>query len=259
MKLKKYLRIWLKTTFLSIQTHLMTRGASVLYILGKLIRFSFFLLSLLVVLGKERSLAGFSFHQLANFFLVFNLLDILGQLFFRGIYWFRSEVVSGHFDLTLVKPASPLFQVLTVHTDILDLPLLAVIIWLLIRQNLGLPFIRLVLFLFLILAGFLLVTSVHILAVAIGVMTTEVDHLIGIYRDLSLLARFPVDIYPGSIRFLLTFVLPVAIIFTLPAKALMGLLTWPLVIYALFISFLFFILSLRLWRFCLTKYSSASS
>lgn len=230
-----------------------------MYLLGKFIRFAFFLVLLLVVLGKTKSLAGYNLEQMIVFFLVFNLLDILGQLFFRGIYWFRGDVVSGKFDLALVKPLSPLFQILTNRTDILDLPLLMVIIWALIKQNMAISLINFLLFLLITFCGFLIVTAVHILVASIGVITTEVDHAILIYRDLSLMARVPVDIYIDSVRAFLTFVVPIGVVFTFPAKALMGLLSWQWLIYAFFISITLFFLSLKLWRFSLTKYSSASS
>lgn len=259
MKIAKYFKLWLRTTFLSIQTVLATRGASLMYIIGKLIRFSFFLILLFIVLGKTKTLAGYDIQQMITFFLIFNLLDIIGQLFFRGIYWFRNEVVSGRFDLILVKPVNSLFQVLTTRTDLLDLPLLVIIIWMLIKQNLSISLINLFLFLLLALAGFLIVTALHVLVAAIGVITTEVDNAIWIYRDLSLMARVPIDIYIDAVRAGLTFIIPIAIVFTVPAKALMGILSWPWIIYSLFISSLLFLGSLKFWNFALTKYSSASS
>lgn len=255
----KYVKIWLKTTFLSAQTLLVTRGASLMYIAGKFIRFGFFLILLFVVLGKTKTLAGYNIQQMVTFFLIFNLLDITGQLFFRGIYWFRNEVVSGKFDLTLVKPISTLFQVLTTRTDLLDLPLLVIIIWMLIKQNINISLINLFLFLLIAFCGFLIVTAIHIFVASIGIITTEVDNAIWIYRDLSFMARVPVDIYVAPVRAALTFILPIAIVFTFPTKALMGTLSWQWVIYSVVTSSFLFFLSIKFWRFALTKYSSASS
>jgi len=230
-----------------------------MYIAGKFIRFSFFLILLFVVLGKTKTLAGYGIQQMITFFLIFNLLDIVGQLFFRGIYWFRNEVVSGRFDLTLVKPISPLFQVLTAQTDLLDLPLLIIIIWMLIKQNINISLRNLLLFLLISFCGFLIVTGIHILVASIGVITTEVDNTIQIYRDLSLMARAPIDIYADSVRAFLTFIIPIALIFTFPAKALMGILSWQGVIFSMLFAFGFLLLTINFWHFALTKYSSASS
>ena len=213
----------------------------------------------MVVLGKKGQIAGFNLNQMITFFLIFNLLDILGQLFFRGIYFFRRKVVSGQLDLVLIKPINPLFQSLTARTDFLDLPLLLIIIWMLIRVDINITLPGLFLFFLLFCCGFLVIADIHILVASIGVITTEVDHAIWIYRDLSRLARIPVDIYVGLFRAFLTFIIPIALIFTFPAKALMGILSWQWIIYSLCVSVVLFFVSLRFWRFALTKYSSASS
>jgi ABC-2 type transport system permease protein len=259
VKFFKYFNIWFLTTKLSFQTYLISRKASVIYLTGKFLRFSIFIFLLRVVVPGSRNLAGYSFEDLFNFFLVFNLLDILGQLFFRGIYWFKNKVVTGAFDFNLVKPLNPLFQILTPQTDFLDLPLLVVVLFLLVKNNLSISLTDLFYFSILFLASFLFVISIHILVASIGVVTTEVDHAIWIFRDFSHMARVPVDIYIDSIRAFLTFVVPVGLIFTFPAKALMGLLSFKIVVFISLASSLFFSLALFLWRQALKKYTSASS
>ncbi|MFC1711363.1 ABC transporter permease [Patescibacteria group bacterium] len=257
--IKKYIRIWLKTTTLSLETNLTTKGASLMYIAGKFIRFGFFLLLLFVVMGKTKKIAGFNIEQMIIFFLVFNLLDIFGQVFFRGIYWFRQKIITGKFDLVLVKPINSLFQVMTTRTDFLDLPLLVIVIWLLIKYSTGVSLINLFLFLLLLFSGFLIVASIHIFIASVGVITTEVDNLMWIYRDISLLARVPVDIYINPVRVILTFVFPIALIFTFPSKALLGILSWQGVILSIFMSLVLVFISIKFWNFALRRYSSASS
>ena len=76
MNLKKYFNLWLKTSFLSLQAQLVNRGSSLVFILGKLIRFGFFFFSLLVIFGKSKKMAGFDVKQMITFFLIFNLFDL---------------------------------------------------------------------------------------------------------------------------------------------------------------------------------------
>ncbi len=230
-----------------------------MFITGKIIRFFFYLILLIVVLRQVKNLAGYDLNQIIIFFLVFEVIDIVGQLFFRGIYFFRNEVITGHFDLTLVKPANALFQVLTAQTDLLDMPILIIVFYLFTKLNLHLTLANLLLFLLIFVCGFLIITAIHIIVASIGVITTEVDHVIWIYRDLSLMSRVPVDIYLSSVRMFLTFIIPMAIIFNFPVKALMGILSWQTVLLTLVTSTVWFLASLKFWRFALTQYSSASS
>lgn len=44
------------------------------------------------------------------FFMTFNLVDILAQLFLRGIYWIRALVIEGELDYVLVAPVILFFE-----------------------------------------------------------------------------------------------------------------------------------------------------
>ena len=42
-----------------------------------------------------------------GFYLCFNVVDTIGQMLFREVYRFRPLIISGGFDMVLVKPLSP--------------------------------------------------------------------------------------------------------------------------------------------------------
>jgi ABC-2 type transport system permease protein len=257
--MNKYLEVWKKTASCTIQSNLQQRGGALLFMLGKIIRFIFFLIFLLIIGDRVTKVSDYTLDQMITFFLFFNLFDIFGQTFFRGIYWFREQVVSGEFDFRLVKPMNSLFQVLTRQTDVLDIPILFIVIISLFFKSLSLSLDTIFFTILLVISGLLIVTAIHIFVAGLGVITTEVDHTIMIYRDLSSMARVPVDIYSPSIRAFLTFVIPIGIAYTLPAKVFMELISIDFVISSLMISTLFTILSIIFWNYALTQYSSASS
>jgi len=197
------------------------------------------------------------------FYLIFNLVDITSQFLFRGVYVFRWRVVNGDFDLDLVKPLPSFFRPLFGWTDILDFitlfPLTGFIIFYILKNQLLYSWINLAIFIFLFINAILITFAIHLFASSVGVMTTEVDHLIWIWRDLFNLARFPTDIYSRGLRAFLTFFIPVIIVVTVPAKVIMGVLKWPWVIFSFIMGVGLTFLSLKFWRFALTRYSSASS
>ena len=254
-----YWLYWLKSAGLTFQSLMATRFASVVFVVGKFFRFFFFLWFLLLLKERIQTVVGYSVEQLVVFYLVFNLFDMLGQIFYRGIYWFRNEIVSGNFDFKLIKPLSPLFQIMTSHTDFLDVPLFILVIVFLAYSMRSISFIEIAGFVLLTVVALVLITAIHIMVAAIGVITTEVDHTIWIFRDLSMMGRVPVDIYTDLVRGFLTFVVPVALIFTVPAKVLFGLVNFQALLVTVVIAGIFYWLALRLWRYALTQYSSASS
>lgn len=256
-----YFRIWLRLTLSSFQTAFVSRMGAFLFTFSKLLRFTFSLLIVVLVVSKTKTLAGYTLDQAIIFFLTYNVIDNLTQLFFRDVYRFRQKVVSGDFDLILIKPTSPLFRVLLGGADPLDLLVTIPYIGLLVIFLLKIPLYLSGLFGFAILVvnSFLIAAAFHIAVLALGILTTEIDHAIMIYRDITSMARFPVDIYQEPLRALITFVIPIGIMMTFPPKALFGLLSFPLLIVATIIGIGVFFLSLKLWNSALRQYTSASS
>lgn len=260
--IKKYLRVWLLFTINSFQTQLNVRWGLLLFLIAKILRFSIYVLFIIILLNNTKLLAGYTLDQTLLFFLTFNLVDMLSQLVFRDVYRFRGQIISGNFDFYLLKPVSPLFRSLFGGPDLLDfatlIPLIFAIIFFINKLGL-LTLFGITGYLGMVLIGFSIALSFHILVLALAVVTTEIDNAIMLYRDIMAMGRMPVDIYREPIRGILTFIIPVGIMMSFPVKSLLGLLSPQLFLYSTFFAAVFFYLSLRAWKYSLKKYSSASS
>lgn len=260
---KKYLKVYFLFTHAAFAQVLITRFSSIIFIVGKVTRFLFSLFLILLIIGKTQGVVGYTLPQAVLFFLIFNLIDIVVQALLRGVYWFRGTIISGNFDFYLLKPLNTLFRSLFCHTDFLDIitliPLITFSLNYILKNSLIANMQSFFLFLLLFFNGCILALSFHIIVIAIGVLTTEVDHMIWIYRDLSGMLKLPLEIYNQPIRIFLTFIIPMAVIFTFPTKAIMGILSWQWAVYSFLCSIFCILCSLKFWHFALTKYSSASS
>ena len=259
--MRKYVHLWIKLTMNSFMTALTSRFGAVLFLIGKMLRFVFFLIFLLTLFTQTRFLASYSQTQMLFFFLTFNFVDMVTQLLFREVYRFRPMVVSGDFDLVLVKPISPLFRVLVGGADPLDLLMLIpyVVALVYVGNHLGTTVPGVALYLLLLINSFAIATGFHIFVLSLAILTTEIDHTIMIYRDLTSMGRVPVDMYREPLRSIITFALPVGVMMTFPAKAILGLLSPWVVVASCGIGITFFWLALRMWRLSLSRYASASS
>jgi len=260
-RLAYYFKIWLMMSKNSFLVMMSQKKLLVLFLAGKLLRFGFFTAFMYFLVTEADSLAGYNVNQTIFFFLTFNVIDILAQFLFREVYRFRSLLVSGDFDLVLTKPRNPLFRVLMGGADVIDLitipPLLATVIY--FGQFLNPSLLHTTFYILLVINGLLISTAFHIAVLAFGIITLEIDHTIMIFRDLTNLGRLPIDIYKQPLKGVLTFLIPVGIMVTLPAKALMGLVTFPAVILSFGIGVGTIFVSLKFWNFALKHYTSASS
>jgi ABC-2 type transport system permease protein len=258
-----HLKIWLTLSLKEMQTYFIYRFSTVFFLLGKIVRFISFFFFLSLLTSKTATLAGYNQDQIIFFFLTFNLMDTLLQLFLRGVYNFRGALISGNYDLRLTKPVNPLFSAIFSWTDFTDISALILLLLFFISFISKSAFLitskNIFLYLLLLFNGFIIGLAIHIIVVSIGVITLEVDNLIWVYRDFSAMARFPLDVYHPNLQHLLTYIIPIGFIFTIPAKAFFSLLSFKWITFSLLFGIIFLAFSLKLWQVCLKRYSSASS
>ncbi len=260
--LKKYLKTWFLFSKISFNTAFQSRLSTLLFVLAKFLRFGFFLFFIFVLLSETKGIAGYSIWQVTLFYGSFSLIDSLSQFLLREVYRFRDYIIRGNFDFILVKPISPLFRSLFGGSDILDVPMIfisLVLIFLAISNLSNLTIFGIISYLILFTNALIIALSFHIFILAFGVISTDIENSIFIYRDLTNMGRFPIDIYIEPLRSLITFVIPVAIMTSFPVKALLGMLSPGLFIIAFVWSFGSLFLSIWFWKLSLKRYSSASS
>lgn len=260
-KVIKYIVVWWIASRSAAQVALSNQYGAVLFLTAKVIRFSLFFLFLFILVEKTRVLAGYTTNQVLFFFITFNLIDVVSQMFFREVYRFRPQILTGNFDLVLSRPISPLFRALMGGTDVLDLITLPplIILAVFIGSSLSPSPASVVFYIILICNAFLITAAFHIAVLALGIMTTAIDHTIMIYRDLVAMGRIPIDFYKEPVRGFLTYIIPVGIMMTVPAKVLMGFFDLRIVVYSFVFSVVALSLSLYFWSKALRSYSSASS
>lgn len=262
-RLKTYYQIWSKTAGFELQEALLHRGTSLVFIIGKIFRLLMMLLFLWLIQSKVNSIAGYTSQEILVFYLTYNLVDLIAQIIYRGVYEFGPKVRDGSFDFYLAKPISPLFQALATKNDPIDtilfIPNLLLTIVIMANLNLNITITSTLLYVALFINSFMMATAIHTLVLCLGVLTTEVDNTIWLYRDISRLAQFPVNIYLAPMKLILFFVVPVGMMITVPAQVLLNHQpTYPLIFVTIF-SVMFLLISLRIWRWSLKQYSSASS
>lgn len=262
-RLKNYWRVWKLTASNALQEAFVNRASNLLFMAGKAIRLTVMLMLLLLLKNNVQTFAGYSPDQIIVFYLTYQIVDLFAQILYRGVYTFTNLMRTGEFDFYLAKPINPLFRALTGTPDINDalflIPNIAIMIYLLGTLQLELTLTSVLLYLLLLLNSFLIVTALHIFVLCVGILTTEVDGMIWLYRDLSRLGQFPVSMYLEPLRLALFFIVPIGFMITIPAEVLTN--TTPSYSIAVTapLGIGFFILALRIWNYSLRKYSSASS
>jgi ABC-2 type transport system permease protein len=109
------------------------------------------------------------------------------------------------------------------------------------------------------LAGGVIVYSFWLILATTAFWLVRVENILVIFQSVYEAGRWPVSLYPGWLRFALTFLVPVAFAITVPAQALAGRLAWPALAGAAGFAATLFFAARLFWRAGLRRYSGASS
>jgi len=101
--------------------------------------------------------------------------------------------------------------------------------------------------------------SIAILVVSIAFIAVRVDNLLYLFQSIFDVARWPSSVFRGALAAIFTFVLPLALMTTYPALALLGKLTPATAAGALLGTAAFAAAARTIWLASIRHYTSASS
>ncbi|HKQ62814.1 MAG TPA: ABC-2 family transporter protein [Candidatus Polarisedimenticolaceae bacterium] len=222
------------------------------------------LVPLFVVFTARREVAGWSFGEallVTGWFLL--LQGILEGAINPSLTSVVDHIRRGTLDFVLLKPADAQFLVSTAKfqpwraTNVVT----AAIVFGYAFHLLGrVPSLGGVLA-----AGLLLVTStlllysLWILTVSAAFYVVRVDNLTFLFSSIFDAARWPSTVFRGALSLLFTFVIPLALMTTYPALALLGRLGGSTLVLVVAGSCLFALLARVVWLASIGRYTSASS
>jgi ABC-2 type transport system permease protein len=191
------------------------------------------------------------------------VLGILYLLFETNMGRLSEYVNKGELDYVLLKPIDSQFLVSTRYLTFNQAPAVVVALATVVvgwtRLGLQPEPLQLVGYVAMVLSAIVSFYSLWFGSVTFVLWTGRIENIQFLMMPVMEMARVPADIFRGLARPLFTFVVPVALIGTLPTKALLGLLDPALALYAVAFAAMVLYGSHRFWAYSLHRYSSASS
>lgn len=173
------------------------------------------------------------------------------------------QIRLGTLDFTLLKPADAQFLVSTAKFELWKLidvfAAIGIFAWAFARLGRTPAPLDIALSSALLGAAILILYSIWILVIAAAFWVVRLDNLTYFFNSLLDFARWPVTIFKGAIRFIFTFIVPLALMTTYPAEALLGTLSAGTAALAIAGAVVFGVASRLVWTRAIAHYTSASS
>ncbi|HEX8992786.1 MAG TPA: ABC-2 family transporter protein [Anaerolineales bacterium] len=188
---------------------------------------------------------------------------MIGLVIQPSLEQFITAVRDGSLDFTLTKPedAQLLASVQAVNIwKIIDIVMgAAVLVFALVRLGERIGVWQVASFGLMVLAGLVIIYSFWLMLATLSFWFVRVENILVIFQSMYQAGRWPISLYPGWLRFALTFIVPVAFATSIPAEALTGRLTLPTLLGAVALAVVLVVLSRLFWRIGLRRYSGASA
>jgi ABC-2 type transport system permease protein len=220
--------------------------------------------AVLVMFAHTSNLNGWTLPQMLVLIGVFYLVQGGNALLFEPSFQRLIEHVRlGTLDYHLLKPVNTQFIVSVRHLRVVRIPdiLLGFIVMGVGLVQLGeaISLGAAVLFAIALFCGLALVYALLLVLVTLSFWFVRVENLLTIFWAFTDAGRFPVDIYPGWLRFTLSTVVPIGIAVTAPSQAISGRLE-PLSVGLLVAGTLVaYLAASAFWRMGLRNYTGASA
>jgi len=222
------------------------------------------LVPLLVVYGHRPSVAGWSFEEALVVMGWFTLMKgILEGAVNPSLINVVEHIRKGTLDFVLLKPADAQFLVSTAKFEpwrVVDvLGALALFAFAFHRMGRVPAPAHVLAGLALLVCGAFTLYSLWILVVSAAFFVVKVDNLSFLFSSIFDAARWPISVFRGAWRVLFTFVVPLALMTTYPALALLGRLHLGTALAAVLAAAAFGAFARMVWVRSIGHYTSASS
>lgn len=222
------------------------------------------LVPLFVVFARRHDIEGWGFGEALVVTGWFTLLQgVLEGAINPSLTAVVDHIRKGTLDFVLLKPADAQFLVSTARflpwraTSVLSAGI--IFTYAFSRLGHGPSPLGILLALGMLVVAVGLLYSIWILTVSAAFYVVKVDNLTFLFGSIFDFARWPSSLFRGVVGFVFTFVLPLAVMTTYPAEALLGRLELATFLYSLGSTVLFFLLARFVWTRSIARYTSASS
>jgi ABC-2 type transport system permease protein len=260
----RYWRVWRACLRNCLARELEFRSSFILMSVSTLFSAIFSIVLAAQVFANVQQVAGWDFDRMfvltGSFLIVRGLCSGLQQPNMQKL----SELVNkGELDFVLAQPISSQFLVSIryVNFGALLTAVVGVAYVLIGIARLGLTpgALAVSAYVVTLTCAFFSIYALWFMSVTLALWTGRINNISSLFDAVLILGRMPSDVYRGAMSVILTLVLPIAAIATLPSKALLGILEPAIVPYQLVLTTVLLWLSHWFWNFSLRRYTSASS
>ncbi|MBT3940449.1 hypothetical protein HOD83_02270 [Candidatus Woesearchaeota archaeon] len=261
MKLPKTLRVYLISGKMDIAAWMEYRVNFLLYLIAGAVMRLLTPIVVYLIYYNGLTFPGWDFYQV--FFLVGTFTFVRGFSSFitSSVAWWSNEMIhNGTFDKLLIRPMSPMKQLIIRETELdessgLILGIILVI-FSLYKMDVPIDAYNFALYVWFMILGIVFISSFDILSGALNFIFVKTDSIKDLFWESSMFGKYPLTIYGVIGHAIFTFAIPFGLLAFYPAEAFFGRMESTLFVQLNLITLAFLSVSLVMWKYAMTRYTS---
>jgi ABC-2 type transport system permease protein len=262
--IRRYTTLWFELVKMSFMAEIEYKANFLAKVVADFFWYAAQLSTFEVLYHRTSAITAWSLAEVRVFMAVLFLVDSVYMiLYHENMENLGPAVIRGDLDLLLAKPIDEQFflslQRVNVSYLINMLLVTTYLIWCLMQLPDAVGWTRILAFIVCAIAGNSLIYSIRLAFAACAMIVGKSEAIVQLWYQAYRLAIKPDTMYPKWIKVIIFTVVPMAFMASVPARVLLGKLTMIWMFIAACVAVLFLLVTRRWWKFCLSKYTSASS
>lgn len=261
---KKYLYLYLEFFKQNAKTMLEYKTDFVIGIFSTFLNQFYGIFFVWVIFENIKQIHGWTFYEITFVYGLLTMAKGIDMFFFDNLYCLGLEYVrEGTFDIFMIRPISPLFQLIAsyMQQDGIGLLLLGavVIVKSLIELKITLGIFDIVMLIIFVISGAAIISAINLIMATTGFKTVNSHVLMSSVNSFQDFALYPVLIYPKFISFFLTWIIPYAFASFYPADYFLNKGYYAYAVMTPFVAILLWVIALKVWSIGMKNYESTGS
>ncbi len=256
-RIKRYLTVYrecVKVAFASTSTYRLNFLLNcTIMLLGDII----FPLITVLIYGSGAGFKGWTVYEVLLIQSIFTMSTAIADMTFHGVMWVTMDMVrNGNMEMVLILPIDTMFILMarTFSFEGIGLFIGGLTIFMVALFNISAPSILMWLqFIALFIIGVLVMLGIALIMAAISFKWIGNSRIPEIFGSIRSFGKYPQSIFPKSVVFATSILIPVAMIAYYPAAALLGRCNWEVFVVIL-PCFLFLLFGIYLYRYMIRLY-----
>lgn len=261
---KKYWRIFWKFRSLRLMKLIEYRGNFFFWMFVSIMwtAFNFFFFDLIV--GARNSLAGWSRSEMYVLLSTFTMLDAFTwSFFYHNNRAYITSIFDGQLTMTLTRPMNTQFLLSVQENSYTNVPRffigLAILIFTIYSNQLPVTWVGVAGFAMFFIISLIFVYTLWFTSATVSFWVDKLDNINEVVPGTRRIWQVPKEVFTGVSSTLLTVILPLALIISLPTELLLGKASLPWLGYYAAFTFIFFWLSHLFFKLSIRRYAGVAN